>query len=57
MSDEYPLVPQLTPNPENISRIERAVSLAPIMKKYYANLGVYRMKNGTATTASIKHKC
>ena len=56
MSDEGPLVPQLTPDP-NISKIERTISLALIMKKYHANLGsVYPMKNG-ATAASVTHKC
>ena len=57
MSEGGPLVPQLTPNLENISKIERTTSLALIMKKYRANLGVDRMKNGAATAASAKFKC
>ncbi len=52
-----PLLLQLAPNPKNILNIERTVSLALIMKKYHANLGVIRMKNGAATAASAKHKC
>ncbi len=56
MSDRGPLVPQLTPNPDNISKIERTASLALITKKYDANLGVNRMKNGDATAVSVKHK-
>ena len=57
MSDRGPPVPQLTPNAENISKIERTASLALIMKKYHANLGVNRMENGAATAASIKDIC
>ena len=56
MSDGVPLEPQLTPDP-NISKIERTISLALIMKKYHANLGVHLMKNGGATAAPVTHKC
>ena len=55
MSHGGPLVPQLTPNPEKISKIERTASLALIMKKYHGNPGVNWMKNGIATAASVKH--
>ncbi len=37
MSDEGPLVLQLAPNRENISKIERTTSLALIMNKYHSN--------------------
>ena len=57
MRDGGPLVLQLAPKPENISKIERTASLALIMKKYRANPGVNRAKNGAATAASVKHKC
>ena len=57
MSDGGPLVLMLTPNPENISKIKSTASLALILKKYHANLGVNRMKNGTTTAAFVKHKC
>ena len=57
MSDGGPLLRQLTPNPENISKIERTPSLALIMKKYGANPGVNRTENGAATAASVRNKC
>ena len=57
MSDGGPLVLKLTPNLDKISKIERTASLTLIMKKYHANPGVNRMKNGVATAASVKHKC
>ena len=57
MSDGGPVLRQLTPNPKNIQKIERTVSLALIMKKYHANPGVNRTENGAATGASVKHKC
>ncbi len=56
MSDGGPLVPQLTPNPGKISKIERTASLALIMKKNCANIGVNRMRNGEAIAAPVKHK-
>ena len=57
MTDGGPLVPQLAPNLENISKIERTASLALIMRKYHANPGVNRAKSRAATAASVKHKC
>ena len=51
MSDRGPLVPQLTLNPKNI--FKNPPSLALIMKKYHANLGVNRMENGAAIAASV----
>ncbi len=56
MSDRGPLVPQLTPNLENIS-IGRTASLTLIKKKYHANLGVNLMKNCVAAAAYVKFKC
>ncbi len=57
MSDGGLLVPKLTPNPGKIFKIERTASLALIMKKFCANIGVNRIKYGSATAASVKHKC
>ena len=47
------VVPQLAPNHKNISKIERTVSLALIMKKYHANPGVNRTENGATTAAPL----
>ncbi len=57
MSDRGPLVPELTPNPENTSKMDRTTSPSLLMKKDHANLGDNWMKNGAATATSVKHKC
>ncbi len=56
MSDRVPLVPKLTPNPENIKTITGTMSLTLIMKKYYTNIRVNRMKNGAATVSKETHR-
>ncbi len=54
MRDGGLLVPQLTPNLENISKIDMTSSLALVMQKYHANLDFNQMENGSSTAASVK---